>query len=168
MEFSPESGITGLQWIKPVVHLLPDEPLIDVNYECSPKRNGENLQSKRVTGKRRNLHRTKSHGVDYNKTLLLRRAEGKLKKRSHVFCLLSAQIQWMDRKAEGYFSRKRGKLFFKHVVLATRLGANLCAGLPLDRNQVGCKRNSVGECPKNIRQRADVDYPPIAYFSGDD
>src|SRR6266436_641745 len=70
-----KSGLTGFM-DKTRIHVLPDEPLMKLNYDAR-KKEWRKLLSKRVTENDEAASQAKGHGVDYNKTLV-RASEGNL------------------------------------------------------------------------------------------
>ncbi len=143
-----KSGITGFM-DKNRIHLLPDEPLMRLNYDAR-KKEWRKLQSKRVTENDEIASQAKGHGVDYNKTLL-RASEGNLKALTQFFSL----AQFMDgAAAEGYFP-EAWELF--HVVGDKTL-AKFLRGLPLG-DQVGVRGTLIGGMSEEeFANGADVDY----------
>ncbi len=143
-----KSGITGFM-DKNRIHLLPDEPLMKLNYDAR-KKEWRKLQSKRVTENDEIASQAKGHGVDYNKTLV-RASEGNLKALTQFFSL----AQFMDgAAAEGYFP-EAWELF--HVVGDKTL-AKFLRGLPLG-DQVGVRGTLIGGLSEETFANAgDVDY----------
>jgi len=143
-----KSGITGFM-DKTRIHLLPDEPLMKLNYDAR-KKEWRKLQSKRVTENDEIASQAKGHGVDYNKTLV-RASEGNLKALTQFFSL----AQFMDgAAAEGYFP-EAWELF--HVVGDKTL-AKFLRGLPLG-DQVGVRGTLIGGLSEETFANAgDVDY----------
>jgi uncharacterized delta-60 repeat protein len=143
-----KSGITGFM-DKNRIHLLPDEPLMKLNYDAR-KKEWRKLQSKRVTENDEIASQAKGHGVDYNKTLV-RASEGNLKALTQFFSL----AQFMDgAAAEGYFP-EAWELF--HVVGDKTL-AKFVRGLPLG-DQVGVRGTLIGGLSEEeFGNGADVDY----------
>jgi uncharacterized delta-60 repeat protein len=143
-----KSGITGFM-DKNRIHLLPDEPLMRLNYDPR-KKEWRKLQSKRVTENDEIASQAKGHGVDYNKTLV-RASEGNLKALTQFFSL----AQFMDgAAAEGYFP-EAWELF--HVVGDKTL-AKFLRGLPLG-DQVGVRGTLIGGMSEEeFANGADVDY----------
>ena len=143
-----KSGITGFM-DKNRIHLLPDEPLMRLNYDAR-KKEWRKLQSKRVTENDEIASQAKGHGVDYNKTLV-RASEGNLKALTQFFSL----AQFMDgAAAEGYFP-EAWELF--HVV-GDKTFSNFVRGLPL-ADQVGVRGTLIGGMSEEeFANGADVDY----------
>src|SRR5882724_3252797 len=143
-----KSGITGFM-DKNRIHLLPDEPLMKLNYDAR-KKEWRKLQSKRVTENDEIASQAKGHGVDYNKTLV-RASEGNLEALVQFFSL----AQFMDgAAAEGYFP-EAWELF--HVVGDKTL-AKFVRGLPL-ADQVGVRGTLIGGLSEETFANAgDVDY----------
>jgi uncharacterized delta-60 repeat protein len=143
-----KSGITGFM-DKTRIHLLPDEPLMKLNYDAR-KQEWRKLLSKRVTENDEIASQAKGHGVDYNKTLV-RASEGNLKALTQFFSL----AQFMDgAAAEGYFP-EAWELF--HVVGDKTL-AKFLRGLPLG-DQVGVRGTLIGGLSEETFANAgDVDY----------
>jgi hypothetical protein len=131
------------------IHLLPDEPLMKLNYDAR-KKEWRKLQSKRVTENDEIASQAKGHGVDYNKTLV-RASEGNLKALTQFFSL----AQFMDgAAAEGYFP-EAWELF--HVVGDKTL-AKFVRGLPLG-DQVGVRGTLIGGLSEETFANAgDVGY----------
>jgi hypothetical protein len=131
------------------IHLLPDEPLMKLNYDAR-KKEWRKLQSKRVTGNDDVALEAKRHGVDYYKTLV-RASEGNLEALAQFFSL----AQFMDGSAaEGYFP-EASELF--HVVGDKTL-AKFLRGLPL-ADQVGVRGTLIeGLSAEVFANGADVDY----------
>jgi uncharacterized delta-60 repeat protein len=92
-----KSGVTGLM-DRSRIRLLPDEPLMKLNYNASKKR-WRKLQSQKGTENSDVASAAKGHGVDYFKTLV-RASEGNIQALAQLFSL----AQFMDGgAAESYF-----------------------------------------------------------------
>jgi len=143
-----KSGIAGLM-DKGRIHLLPDEPLMKLNYDAR-KKEWRKLQPERVTGNDDTAMAAKRHGVDYYKTLV-RASEGNLKALAQFFSLAES----MDGgAAEGYFPDAWG-LF--HVVGDKTL-AKFVSELPL-ADQVGVRGTLIaGLSEEEFANGAGVDY----------
>ena len=143
-----KSGITGFM-DKSRIHLLPDEPLMKLNYDAS-KKEWRKLQSKRVTENSEVASQAKGHGTDYYKTLV-RASEGNLKALGQFFSL----AQFMDgAAAESYFP-DAWQLF--HVV-GDKIFAKFVQGLPL-ADQVNVRGTLIAEPSEEIfANPGDVDY----------
>jgi hypothetical protein len=143
-----KSGITGFM-DKSRIHLLPDEPLMKLNYDAR-KKEWRKLQSNRVIGNDDTAMAAKHHGVDYYKTLV-RASEGNLKALAQFLFL----AQFMDGgAAEGYFP-DAWDLF--HVVGDKTL-AKFVSGLPL-ADQVGVRGTLIGGTfEEQFANGGDMDY----------
>jgi uncharacterized delta-60 repeat protein len=143
-----KSGLKGFM-DRSRIHLLPDEPLMKLNYDAR-KKEWRKLQSKRVTENDEIASQAKGHGVDYNKTLV-RASEGNLEALAQFFSL----AQFMDgAAAEGYFP-EAWELF--HVVGDKTL-AKFVSELPL-ADQVGVRGTLIGgQSEEEFANGADVDY----------
>src|SRR6266478_4309589 len=143
-----KSGITGFM-DKTRIHLLPDEPLMKLNYDAR-KKDWRKLQSKRVTESDEVASQAKGHAVDYYKTLV-RASEGNLEALAQFVSL----AQFMDgAAAESYFP-EAWELF--HIVGDKTL-AKLVRGLPL-ADQVGVRGTLIaGLSEDEFANGADVDY----------
>ena len=142
-----KSGITGFM-DRSRIHLLPDEPLMKLNYDASKKR-WRKLQSQKGTENWETASVGKAHGVDYYKTLV-RASEGNLQALARLFSL----AQFMDgAAAEGYFPEMR-ELF--HVVGDKTLAKSV-RGLPL-ADQAGVRRTLIGGSAEEFANPGDVDY----------
>src|SRR6267154_2786380 len=143
-----KSGITGFM-DKTRIHLLPDEPLMKLNYDAR-KKDWRKLQSKRVTESDEVASQAKGHAVDYYKTLV-RASEGNLKALAQFVSL----AQFMDgAAAESYFP-EAWELF--HIVGDKTL-AKFVRGLPL-ADQVGVRGTLIaGLSEDEFANGADVDY----------
>jgi uncharacterized delta-60 repeat protein len=128
-----KSGIKGFM-DRSRIHLLPDEPLMKLNY-AARKKEWRKLLSKRVTENDEAASQAKGHGVDYNKTLV-RASEGNLEALAKFVSL----AEFMDgAAAEAYFP-EAWELF--HVVGDKTL-AKFVRGLPL-ADQVGVRGTLIG------------------------
>jgi uncharacterized delta-60 repeat protein len=143
-----KSGLTGFM-DKTRIHLLPDEPLMKLNYDAR-KKEWRKLLSKRVTENDEAASQAKGHGVDYNKTLV-RASEGNLEALAKFVSL----AEFMDgAAAEAYFP-EAWELF--HVVGDKTL-AKFVRGLPL-ADQVGVRGTLIGGMSEEeFANGADVDY----------
>ena len=143
-----KSGITGFM-DKTRIHLLPDEPLMKLNYDAR-KKDWRKLRSKRVTESDEVASQAKGHAVDYYKTLV-RASEGNLKALAQFVSL----AQFMDgAAAESYFP-EAWELF--HIVGDKTL-AKFVRGLPL-ADQVGVRGTLIGGMSEEeFANGADVDY----------
>jgi uncharacterized delta-60 repeat protein len=143
-----KSGLTGFM-DKTRIHLLPDEPLMKLNYDAR-KKEWRKLLSKRVTENDEIASQAKGHGVDYNKTLV-RASEGNLKALTQFFSL----AQFMDGAAAEGYSPEAWELF--HVVGDKTL-AKFLRGLPLG-DQVGVRGTLIGGMSvEEFANGADVNY----------
>jgi uncharacterized delta-60 repeat protein len=79
-----KSGITGFM-DRSRIHLLPDEPLMKLNYDASKKR-WQKLKSQKGAEDGETASAAKGHGVDYYKTLV-RASEGNPKALARIFAL---------------------------------------------------------------------------------
>jgi uncharacterized delta-60 repeat protein len=143
-----KSGLTGFM-DKTRIHVLPDEPLMKLNY-AARKKEWRKLLSKRVTENDEAASQAKGHGVDYNKTLV-RASEGNLEALAKFVSL----AEFMDgAAAEAYFP-EAWELF--HVVGDKTL-AKFVRGLPL-ADQVGVRGTLIGGMSEEeFANGADVDY----------
>jgi uncharacterized delta-60 repeat protein len=143
-----KSGITGFM-DKTRIHLLPDEPLMKLNYDAS-KKEWRKLQSQKGTENGETASAAKEHGVDYYKTLV-RASEGNPQALARILSL----AQFMDgAAAEGYYP-EMWELF--HVVGDKTL-AKFVRGLPL-ADQVGVRGTLIGGLSEEeFGNGADVDY----------
>jgi len=143
-----KSGLTGFM-DKTRIHLLPDEPLMKLNYDAR-KKEWRKLLSKRVTENDEAASQAKGHGVDYNKTLV-RASEGNLEALAKFVSL----AEFMDgAAAEAYFP-EAWELF--HVVGDKTL-AKFVRGLPLT-DQVGVRGTLIGGLSEETFANAgDVGY----------
>src|SRR6266480_2409624 len=143
-----KSGLTGFM-DKTRIHLLPDEPLMKLNYDAR-KKEWRKLLSKRVTENDEAASQAKGHGVDYNKTLV-RASEGNLEALAKFVSL----AEFMDgAAAEAYFP-EAWELF--HVVGDKTL-AKFVRGLPL-ADQVGVRGTLIGGMSEEeFANGADVYY----------
>jgi uncharacterized delta-60 repeat protein len=143
-----KSGITGFM-DKTRIHLLPDEPLMKLNYDAR-KKEWRKWQSKRVTQSDEVASQAKGHAVDYYKTLV-RASEGNLEALAQFVSL----AQFMDgAAAESYFP-EAWELF--HIVGDKTL-AKFVRGLPL-ADQVGVRGTLIaGLSEEEFANGADVDY----------
>jgi uncharacterized delta-60 repeat protein len=142
-----KSGITGFM-DKTRIHLLPDEPLMKLNYDAR-KQEWRKLLSKRVTENDEIASQAKGHGVDYNKTLV-RASEGNLE----ALAKFASLAEFMDgAAAEAYFP-EAWELF--HVVGDKTLAKSV-RGLPL-ADQAGVRRTLIGESAEEFANPGDVDY----------
>ena len=97
-----KSGITGFM-DKARIHLLPDEPLMKLNYDAR-KKEWRKLQSQKGTENGETASAAKEHGVDYYKTLV-RASEGNPQALARIFSL----AEFMDgAAAEGYYPDASG------------------------------------------------------------
>jgi hypothetical protein len=142
-----KSGLTGFM-DKTRIHLLPDEPLMKLNYDAR-KKEWRKLLSKRVTENDEAASQAKGHGVDYNKTLV-RASEGNLE----ALAKFASLAEFMDgAAAEAYFP-EAWELF--HVVGDKTLAKSV-RGLPL-ADQAGVRRTLIGESAEEFANPGDVDY----------
>ena len=145
---SAKSRVTGFM-DKTRIHLLPDEPLMKLNYDAT-KKEWRKLQSQKGTEKGDTALAANEHGVDYYKTLV-RASEGNLQALARIFSL----ADFMDGgAAEGYYP-EMWELF--HVVGDKTL-AKFVHGLPL-ADQVGVRGTLIGGMSdEEFANGADVDY----------
>jgi hypothetical protein len=143
-----KSGITGFM-DKTRIRLLPDEPLMKLNYDAR-KKEWRKLQSQKGTENGETASAAKEHGVDYYKTLV-RASEGNPQALARILSL----AQFMDgAAAEGYYP-EMWELF--HVVGDKTL-AKFVGGLPL-ADQVGVRGTLTGGMSEEeFANGADVDY----------
>jgi uncharacterized delta-60 repeat protein len=143
-----KSGITGFM-DRSRIHLLPDEPLMKLNYDAS-KKEWRKLQSQKGTENGETASAAKEHGVDYYKTLV-RASEGNLQALARILSL----AQFMDGAAAEGYSPEMWELF--HVVGDKTL-AKFVRGLPL-ADQVGVRGTLIGGMSEEeFANGADVDY----------
>jgi uncharacterized delta-60 repeat protein len=143
-----KSGITGFM-DKTRIHLLPDEPLMKLNYDAS-KKEWRKLQSQKGTENGETASAAKGHGVDYYKTLV-RASDGNLEALARIVAL----AEFMDgAAAEGYYP-EMWELF--HVVGDETL-AKFVRALPL-ADQVGVRGTLIGGMSEEeFANGANVDY----------
>jgi uncharacterized delta-60 repeat protein len=143
-----KSGITGFM-DKTRIHLLPDEPLMKLNYDAS-KKEWRKLQSQKGTENGETASAAKEHGVDYYKTLV-RASEGNPQALARILSL----AQFMDgAAAEGYYP-EMWELFH---VMGDKTLAKFVRGLPL-ADQVGVRGSLIGGLSEEeFANGADVDY----------
>src|ERR1700730_1805064 len=131
------------------IHLLPDEPLMKLNYDAS-KKEWRKLQSQKGTENGETASAAKEHGVDYYKTLV-RASERNLQALARILSL----AQFMDGAAAEGYSPEMWELF--HVVGDKTL-AKFGRGLPL-ADQVGVRGTLIGGMSEEeFANGADVDY----------
>jgi uncharacterized delta-60 repeat protein len=143
-----KSGITGFM-DKTRIHLLPDEPLMKLNYDAS-KKEWRKLQSQKGTENGETASAAKGHGVDYYKTLV-RASEGNPQALARILSL----AQFMDgAAAEGYYP-EMWELF--HVV-GDKTFAEFLRRQPLG-DQVGARGTVIGGgSEEEFANAGDVDY----------
>ena len=143
-----KSGITGFM-DKTRIHLLPDEPLMKLNYDASKKR-WRKLQSEKGAEDGETASAAKGHGVDYYKTLV-RASEGNLQALARILAL----AQFMDgAAAEGYYP-EMWELF--HVVGDKTL-AKFVRDLPV-ADQVGVRGTLIaGSSEETFANQGDAGY----------
>ena len=143
-----KSGITGFM-DKSRIHLLPDEPLMKLNYDAS-KKEWRKLQSQKATENGETASAAKEHGVDYYKTLV-RASEGNPQSLARILSV----AQFMDGAAAEGYDPDMWELF--HVVGDKTL-AKFVRGLSL-ADQVGVRGTLIaGLSEEEFANRAGVDY----------
>ena len=143
-----KSGITGFM-DRSRIHLLPNEPLMKLNYDASKKR-WQKLQSKKGAEDGETASAARGHGIDYYKTLV-RASEGNLQALAQIFSL----AQFMDgAAAEGYYP-EMSELFH---VMGDKTLAKFVHGLPL-ADQVGVRGTLIaGLSEETFANPGDMDY----------
>lgn len=131
------------------IRLLPDEPLMKLNYDAS-KKEWRKLQSQKATENGETASAAKEHGVDYYKTLV-RASEGNLQALARIFSL----AQFMDGAAAEGYDPEMWELFH---VLGDKTFAKFVQGLPLaDQLSVrGTVHGGLSE--ETFANAGDVDY----------
>jgi uncharacterized delta-60 repeat protein len=143
-----KSGITGYM-DKSRIHLLPDEPLMKLNYDGRQKE-WRKLQSRNGKENDETSSAARKHGVDYYKTLV-RASEGNPQALAQILSL----AQFMDGAAAEGYDPQMWELF--HVVGDKAL-AKFVRGLPL-ADQVAVRGTLiVGMSEEEFANGADVDY----------
>jgi len=143
-----KSGITGFM-NKSRIHLLPDEPLMKLNYDAR-KKEWRKLQSQKGTENGETASAAKEHGVDYYKTLV-RASEGNPQSLARILSL----AQFMDGAAAEGYDPEMWELF--HVVGDQTL-AKFVRGLSL-ADQVGVRGTLIaGLFEEEFANGAGVDY----------
>jgi uncharacterized delta-60 repeat protein len=143
-----KSGITGFM-DKSRIHLLPDEPLMKLNYDAK-KKEWRKLQSPRNAELGETASAAKGRGIDYYKVLTAA-SNGDKKALAQFFSV----AEFMDgAAAEGYFPDASALC---HVVGDKTL-AKFVRGLPL-ADQVGVRGTLIaGLSEEKFSNGADVDY----------
>jgi len=142
------SGITGFM-DKTRIHLLPDEPLMKLNYDAR-KKEWRKFQSKRVTEDDEVASQAKGHGVDYYKTLV-RASEGNFEALKQFVSL----AEFMDGAAAESYYPEAWELF--HIVGDKTL-AKFVDGLPVS-DQVGVRGTLIaGQAEEEFVNQGDLDY----------
>ena len=145
---SAKSRVTGFM-DKARIHLLPDEPLMKLNYDAS-KKEWRKLQSQKATENDETASAAREHDVDYYKTLV-RASEGNPQSLSRILSL----AQFMDGAAEEGYDPDMWALF--HVVGDKTL-AKFVRGLSL-ADQVGVRGTLIaGLFEEEFANGAGVNY----------